>query len=606
MTKKYINDKKKSVIKKKNSIKNVKTKKHFVKNINSKYSRINNQNNGFRFVRLDKLPYPEYIKYSRMIIDIKKIENIPLLGFWKPKLLETLRKLQNTYVILEYNKLIGIIIFKNMTQEFRNNMMGKLGNIFTTKVDINSYFFYYSILNKSKEDEIITKKNLDTLFEVFIKSNNLQNKNFVIILLQFLQLQIYNLDIVNKYKPIVEYVLHGTKKIKKLGFEYNGYHINLNNDIINVFMKRYIKSSANDFNNYYPLYIITRQLDNDNASKISNLEMFLNKEGLYTVNNVYKYCLNNTLVYFTNVIDNDIYSMFKSIPYDSNFVINYITNELGNNHIICNYAFLYNALVDYYGENSKEISNFAKILNNLDDAYNLLDQNNKIVIIRNFDIATDFIVLYKIFNNTSKFREYCNNINQLLYGYYILDMSYYYDLIKSSNNFNYVITKVIVFTYIDKELKLYIGNKGGLGIFNKQLNDYFSDTKVNLYSTKYMIFPDDYKDFIGDSITSKDVDKLSDLIRENCIIIGKMYKHHVTNDINQINGFRSIFLYMKPIKVNGQYKVIIQNTAYFNNLSNQYNYEHIDWLNEIAIKPALYKGYKTPRIEPHYHPVSLD
>jgi hypothetical protein len=63
---------------------------------------------------------------------------------------------------------------------------------------------------------------------------------------------------------------------------------------------------------------------------------------------------------------------------------------------------------------------------------------------------------------------------------------------------------------------------------------------------------------------------------------------------------------MRPIKVNGEYKVIIQNTSYFNKLSNRYNYEHSDWLNEIAIKPALYKGYKTNNPEPHYQPVDID
>jgi hypothetical protein len=121
-----------------------------------------------------------------------------------------------------------------------------------------------------------------------------------------------------------------------------------------------------------------------------------------------------------------------------------------------------------------------------------------------------------------------------------------------------------------------------------------------------MIFPDDYKYLVKEPISDKEINILTDLITENCKIIGKMYKKHVANDINQINGFRSVHIYMRPIKVNGEYKIIIHNTAYFNKLSNRHNYEHSDWLNEIAIKPALYKGYKTNNHEPHYQPIDID
>jgi len=535
---------------------------------------------------------------------MKKAEQIPILGYWTPQILNTLKKEMNTFFILEGDKLLGIALFKNLTVDFRKNMIGKLWTEFKSKADVDSYLFYYSVLHNERENDIITKNMLNKLFNMFISMNSLQNKSFMIILLQILQVQINNMDSIIKYKPIIEYVLTGVDKYKNLGFEYNGHHINLNNDIINVFIKRYIKSSSFDVNNYYPTYIITRQLDNFNASNMSNLENLLTKERLYLVQNVYKFCLNNMLVYYNNFIENSLYSIFKCVPYEFNFVMNYITNELGNNHIICNYVFLYKALINYYGSNSREIQNFAKIIDNLDDIYNLLD-DKKYLTVRNFNISTDSTNFHKLFNNKDKFIEYYNDKSkQLLYGYYVYNSTYKINIIPIKDNLHYVITKTLVFTYINKELKMYIINKGGILIGNYTFLDMLSD--IQNYAFKVMIFPDDYKNLVKDPITDNDINKLSNLITENCKSIGKMYKKHVVNDINQINGFRSVHIYMIFIKENGEYKVIIDRTAYFNKLSSRNNYEHSDWINEIAIKPALYKGYKTNNPEPHYQPVDID
>lgn len=85
-----------------------------------------------------------------------------------------------------------------------------------------------------------------------------------------------------------------------------------------------------------------------------------------------------------------------------------------------------------------------------------------------------------------------------------------------------------------------------------------------------------------------------------------MYKKHVSNDINQINGFRIIHLYMRLIKINGQYKIVITNTTYYNELYKNNSYENSLWINEVAIRPALYKGYKTKEIGAQYEPVNYD
>lgn len=567
-------------------------------------------NSPVRFVNLNDVPFSEYNKYCKIIINMKSMESVPLLGLWTKKMIDTLKMQKNAYFIMENNNLAGIALFQNLSGEFRRNMLGKLANEFKSIADPSSIFFYYTLLHKTNEENIekniINKRTIDILFDKFIRANNLFNKNFVIILLQFLENQndIIFHNLINKYIPIVDYIFKGVEKIKNLGFEYNGYHINLNNDIINVFMKRYIKSSGMVASNYFPTYIITRQLDNYNASKMVNFENMWNKENLYPVKNVYRYCLNNTLVYYTNFIDNEIYSIYKSTPYEFNYIINFITNELGNNHIICNYPILYNGLLNHYGEQSKELTNFAPVVRNIDDVYNLLD-NKGLIILRNFNIFNDNLVNVHCFNTKDKFHNFfINNSSRLQYGYYAINMSYALNQIPIKDNMSYFISKSIVFTYINNEFKVYVGSQGGILIRNFKVTDIFTDKELD-YNLKILMFPDDYKS-LSDDISDKDIEKISELITENCKIIGRMYRKHVTNDINQINGFRSIHVYLRPLRINGEIKVVFFDTAYFNKLSNRNNYEHSEWLNEIAIKPALYKGYKTSNTSPDFQPLNLD
>ena len=465
-------------------------------------------------------------------------------------------------------------ILRNMFGNGFHSMMGNFGNEIKSKADVDSYYFYYSIIHREIENEFITHGFFDKVIDMFIDMNRLHNKNFVLVLLQYLQIQVNTLDIISKYKPILEYILgtganNGVNKYKKLGFGYNGYHINLNNDIINIFMKRYLHNSAFSIENYYPTYVITRQLDNVEAFNITCIKKILDDEKLYFVENVYKYCLNNTLVYYANSTNNGIYSIYRSTPYEFMFMVNYITNDLGNNHIICNYPFLYNALIECYGINSREITNFIKIYDKLDDIYNLLD-NRTHIIVRNFKIFNDNLNIEYEFNNTDKFIKFYNDDNnKLLYGYYVVCDELLYE--KRKNNIYFSV--MLVFTYINNKLKMYLDKIEN----NLENNDILEDIEIK------------------------------SLITNNCIIIGKMYKKHVENDINQIHGFCSIKLDMCIVKKMDKYKVLVINTcSHCDKLSTIENYEYCKWINEIAIKPALYKGYKTQEIGSQYEPIQYD
>lgn len=562
-----------------------------------------------RIINANKLPYGIYNNYVRIIVEMKKNENIPIIQFWSQKILDSLRTDGNLYFIVENNRddkttLLGVTFFKNMSRDFCNNMFGKkLSSSFISKAALNSYYFYYSILRQDREAELVTRSLIDKIFNIFISVNNLSRSNIVIILLQYLQLQLHTLDMISKFKPICDFIFNGSQKYKKLGFEYNGYHITLNNEIINVFMRRMLKPSAYDHTNYYPTYIISRQLDNWNANKISNLKDFLHKENLYGLNNVYRYCLNNTFVFINNFIDNGIYSITKSAPYEFNFIMNYLTNELGNQHILCNYVFLYYGLVNYYGKDAKELETFARVIENLDEVYNLLDGKYYITL-RNVDIGSDNINSVDGFKTKDRFQEFCNDYtNKLLFDYVAIDTTYILDQVPNKDDLSYMISKTLLFTYINNELKLYVGSGGGIILRGYKRLDFFDKRYLTLQETSYkvMLYPNDLKNIT--SLSDKDINMLEESVIENAKIIAKMYKKNVTNDINQINGFRCVHFYMRPIKVGTKYKMIIINTAYFTKLSSRFNYENTDWINEVAIKPALYKNYKTPRLEPHYQPI---
>jgi hypothetical protein len=371
-------------------------------------------------------------------------------------------------------------------------------------------------------------------------------------------------------------------------------------------MKRYLNKNGIDVSKYYPTYVITRQLKNDDSSHLEYLENMMQKDGLFLLQNVYKFCLNNTFVYYNNLIDNGVYSLYKGAPYEFYFIPNYLTNELGNNHIICHYAYLYNALIDYYGgEKAKELENFARIVKNRDDVYKMLDEG-KYINLRNFYMLSDNIVINRVFNNKDKYIQYIDDKkNYLPYGYYNMDITFQLNLVPILDNNLYHIVKQILFTYIDNELKVYINDKGIIMIRNYSFKDI---TNIINPDTSYSVkkFPDDLPILLNEPINNTQITNINESIAKSCKNIAKMYKKHVSNDINQINGFRIIHLYMRLIKINGQYKIVITNTTYYNELYKKNSYENSLWINEVAIRPALYKGYKTKEIGAQYQPVNYD
>jgi hypothetical protein len=348
-------------------------------------------------------------------------------------------------------------------------------------------------------------------------------------------------------------------------------------------------------------------LENYNAINVLNLETLFKNEGIYSLKNVYKFCIDNALVFYTNNMYNGIYSINKSVPYEFQFITNFITNELGNSHIICNYFLLHSAILNYYGENSKESKFFVKNIISRDEIYDLLDKK-RYLYLRYFSIYTDVYIPYNQFNDKQKFIDFLEKEqDKFPNGFYMSDFTFVLNQIPLKNDSDYYFSQLLLFTYINNEFKAYCGITAGILIREYTFLDLYDDSykdKRN-YNYKTSIFPDDFANLTKEPISVNDVNKIRNKIIESCKIIAKMYKQYVCLEMNQINGYRPVHYFMRPIKVGNDYEIIVTTTTYFTLISNRHNLEQSEWYNEVAIKPALYKNYKTTRTEPHFQPLDL-
>jgi hypothetical protein len=596
-----------------------------------KYSK---KNSNARFIRLDKLDNKQYNNFVNLV---KKHNNekIPFLGFWNTKLLNTLINDKKTYVIIQNNNIIGVVIFRNLTFEFKKKILGT-ENIYKdkNKLSLDSYLFYYRFFNleikqstnstnstnpsnKINLEQMNNSKKLEKIYlediiNIFINNDNLHNKDFILVLLNYFEYNIYTLNITSKYKPIINYMLNESLKYKHLGFIYNGYNLYLHREIIHVFTKRYIRKKITS-TDFLPTYIISRQIDNYFAVQLDNIKLLLKEHQLQLLNNVKKFCIHNTLLYYTNFLDNDIYSFTKSIPYDNYFIMNYITNELGNSHLICNYPYLYHSILHFYGKESKEKYNFTEIIELSEDAVKLLDKKKQIILSA-FNLYGDLYIKNLYFNDSNKFIKYLNSNESKAFhdGFYIKDMTYNSYLLPIKNNNYYSLTKFILFTFINNEFKTYISQYSGLMVRKYKYEDLFKDKDdkdfkdIDFDSLSSHTYPDEYQQMLINPLDNHDLDILNNKIIENCKIIAKMYRTYVSLECNQIHGYRGIHVYMKPIKKpNNQYDVIVSDTAYYTIFSRRYNYEMSAWIIENTIKPALIPNYKTDKIGTQFQPLDL-
>ena len=590
----------------KNKNKNNKKKTQLHKKIHTvKIIHQHNKNETYKIVRLDKLDAFQYKTVSRIIIEMKKNDRIPLLGYWTPILFNMLRMEGKTYIIYEKNVVMGIVLFKNLTYDFKSKILGKQNvSQFKSKADVSTYLLHYSLIYGN-----MNKALMDNILNIFIHQNNLQNKNFIVSLFLYLNYNDSSLEIYNKYKPFIDFMFNGKKEYEKLGFIYNGYHLTMHKEIFNVFTKRYIKELFSD--DFYNTYIITRQLEYYNVNT-SNLKMLYKNETIYPLINLFRFCIENSIVYYTNTIYNQIYSIYKSVPYEFQFITNYIVNELGNINIICNYLFLNQAMNEFYGENSKECNAFPKIIKTRDEIIKLLDKKHYLFI-RNFYLSSYSYVFYNQYNDKDKFLEFIDNQNknnqnnQNHNGLIILDFTLLLNRIPLHNDYSYNFSKLLVFTYINNEFKAYthpkncgilIGEYKFLDLYNKPANEISDFIKIS-------IFPDDYPSLTKEPISEDAINIIDEKMVENCKNIARMYEKHVCLEPSQINGYKAIHVIMCPIKVGNEYKVLVLNTSYYALISNRANLEQCEWYNEIAIKPALYKGYKTERTEAQFQPLDL-
>ena len=383
---------------------------------------------------------------------------------------------------------------------------------------------------------------------------------------------------------------------KPIGFEYTGFHITMNEETINTFSKRYIRQNiiSEDF---YPTYAITRQIKNDTAVNLNNLENNLEKLKLFNINSVFRYFIDNTFIYYSPSV-----SLYNSIPYENKFVISFLSNKLGNTLILERYPFLYKMMNDYYGFESEKMNKFTKIVYKKEDAIQYLKNN--------YYLSFEKIPLYKnILDIPKKIQprniEELNSIFKTIENsndYYFLKSYNIKNLVRLNADYEYLISPYILYTYINGVYKAYLFNKSAFYVF--------THNNTMKYKGTYF-FPEHFNELSNVNINT---DKIQKQIRELASDIAKMFSKYVIADNNQINGFFVHNLYLKIMRnsrnsnnINDAYEIMVSNsdyTIYFPNYSDSlHNYivdEYLEWINELVIKPSMIPGYKTNKKELHY------
>jgi hypothetical protein len=551
----------------------------------------------------------QFINYFKSIISVNSYT--PIFGYIT---IEKLNKFYNKQTFLVYRNglFLGMVYFRNMTFEFKKSILGsKYVNdaSFISKSNINNYIMGSTFITSNMNKILI-----DTIINKFRKVNNLLNSNIIIILmtvfgLSLTEKQISSLDIFYRYKPIIEYTKDiEYKTITSYGFKYNGYHVIMHNELVHLYTMRFIKESLSS-NDFFPTYIVSRQFKNLFSVDLTNIKLLLKNDGIITMNTFNRYCLDNTLLYYTGNYDNEITSIYYSLPYKFNFVMNYITNELGNSHIITNYYNLYWAVIDIFGKKSKYMKYFCEVVNSYDRALEVLSNKSSSIVLS----VSPVIILGSeyssyTFVNKQVFINFMNNNQFQNNGLYIKDFSFHKYLLPIKTNTIYNIEPYLLFTFINNKLQCYMCNIIALLIFSDKYEDIFVEGAYDFTEYTFLVPPLKFHDKFNDYASKPiDLDKMTLKMRDVCSIIGKVYKKYVNLQSNQIHGFRAIHpVFRFVVQEDGEILPLLYRIDSNPLISRSKNKEVSEWIYNLAIKPAIYKDLKLENSELEYQPLDID
>lgn len=561
---------------------------------------------------LDKL---QFKKYYKIIVSLNV--SVPIIGYIT---LDKSYKFYNrqTYFIFRNGFLIGMVFFHNLTYEFKKSILGQKfinDKSFKSNANISNY-----IMGWVFSQNIMNKKIFNNLIYKFRSSNGLLKSNIIILVLRSFNLTINQddlkkLDMFYRYKPIIEYPKSDEyREFTGYGLKYNGYHVNMHNNLLHLYSLRFIEKhlSCDDF---FPTYIISRQFDNPYAVELFNIKRHLESDGIIRLNNYNRYCLDNFLVYYTNHYDNGVASIYYSMPYKFQFIVNYMTNELGNSHIITNYNYLYLAISDMFGSKSKELNNLSHLIYSFDDAMDILKRESSSIIMAIYPTAAfNYEYIGFTFTNQESFVDFINNnpYNKLN-GYFLKNYSFNKDLFPITTGTLYNVVPYLIFVFINNKLKCYMYDIMGFLIFAEKYEELISSKRFNFNKYSFLHYPFRFHDKFNEFASKpQDLNKIAMQMRNICTIIGKVYKKYVNLLPNQIHGFRAIHPVMRLIKdVDGNAKPILFRIDHNPNISRSKNVEMSEWIYNVAIKPAIYKDY-IPGSEPEninslaYQPLNID
>jgi hypothetical protein len=244
----------------------------------------------------------------QFFLNNKKYVKIPLFGYLSNYNLNKIKRHSHIYILEQNNKISGIAFFNNLTSSIKKKILDNYLNKMKSKSDIQIYQFYYCFIDKNS---IITNQIFKNLLEKFINDENTNKKNIILTIYEYLSIHKNNIDPLSKSNLFLQNGLY-ENKYKFINFNYNGYHITSNDEILNTYSMRLFHRNIYP-EDFYPTYSITRQIENNSAVNLLKLEEYLQELNLKSMNSVYKYFIDNSFIYYSPSI-----SLYNSIPYENN------------------------------------------------------------------------------------------------------------------------------------------------------------------------------------------------------------------------------------------------------------------------------------------------
>lgn len=495
-----------------------------------------------------------------------------------------------TFLVFKNGLFLGLVYFKNMTYDFKKTILGDYvdNKTFKSRANISNYVMEWCFINLQMDKYLF-----NLIISNFRKIGNIMFSNISILVMKIFDSilskeYMQSVDLLFRYRKLIEYNESDEyKTLTNWNLSYHGYFPNLKNQIVNIFSIRFYKKMliSDDF---YPTYIISRQFKNKKMIDYKNIKQLLDNRDFFTLKSYKKFSLDNVLVLSTKYnLDNDIKSLTETFPYEFNFITNFISNNLGNTHILM-YHNLYYLFIKKFGENSKYSKYFCKVFYNYDNVIKLLEAKKiEIIVFLRKNIAIRFYASYKFLSANEFVNFINNNINydDLLY---VRDISYMKKLYPLKTGELYDIEQKILITYINNKYKCYI----------KKNKDFFINYGVNVanlsqtgkadfinYTTSYLNFNKSYNSYVLKPI---DIEKISEQIKTICKIICKIYEPYVCNNYNSLHGF----IIANPVfRINKDesgdiYPFIIRIEQNFNIFHSNIQ-ENSEALFKLAIEPAL-------------------